>query len=59
LHSPVTLYLKYSERILRRKNSAPKEPTAIKTAVAPDPVFKLIIEKNIVISCSETKTHSI
>jgi hypothetical protein len=59
LHSPVILYLKYSERISHRKNSVPKEPTVIKTAVAPDPVFKLIIEKIVVISFSETKTFSI
>jgi len=43
---------------LHRKNSAPKEPTATKTADVPDYIFKFIIKKIVVFSFFETKTIS-
>jgi hypothetical protein len=55
---PVTLYLKCSGKILHLKNSAPKEPTATRTADVPDYIFKFLIEKIVVFSFFETKTIS-
>jgi len=52
---PVTLYLKYSERILHRRNSAPKEPTATKIAGVHEFVLIFAIKKIVVISFPEIK----